>query len=150
MAAESGKFGCAKFGAGNGAEADAAAIYEVIAWNYNEQQQDVAYRSCQTNGQVRRVDGAYDITGTVTVVYDGDNPFRSVVYPGLNGVLYLYKVTAGTGREGKYDRIPCKILGVSGGVNINEGGLEQFEVSWGYHTTDDDPTAEFDQSLSAL
>lgn len=146
----SGKYGCAKQGADGGVEADSTALFEIIAWQYQEASQDVNYRSCQTDGNTRRIDGSYDITGSLTVVYNAENPIRDQLKPDDETILYLFKRKAMIGVTGIYDRIPAKILTMSNSVNIDQAGPIQIEITWGMHTTDEDPEATFDNVVAAL
>lgn len=146
----SGKYACAKKGDLEGVVADSESILEITAWQYSEASEDVTYASCETDGQRKRVDGNYDITGTLTVAYNASEPFRTQVPVDSNLVLYLFKRKPMIGVAGIYDRIPAKILGISGGANINQAGVQEWTVSWGYNVTADDPIAEFDQAAPAL
>lgn len=146
----SGKYGCAKVGDGGDTEGNANDLYEVTAWNYSETAQDQTYASCQTDGQVSRIDGSTDITGSISLVLNADNAFRSQVAVNDTIVLYLYKRKPMTGVTGLFDRIPAKILSISGGVDIEAGGAERFEITWGQHLTAADPASQFDQTAAAL
>jgi len=146
----SGKYGCARIGTAGGAVEAAVDLMEVTAWEYNEQTTDQTYASCETDGDRRRIDGSYDVTGTITVIYNAAEPFRSVVKPTDNAELFLFKRKAMPGVTGIFDHIPAKILGISGGVNIDQGGAEQFTISWGLNGTEDLPAPLFDQVQDAL
>lgn len=146
----SGKYGCARVGVSGGVVGDADELYEITAWEYNEQTTDTTYASCETDGDRRRIDGSYDMTGTITLIYNAAQPFRSVVKPTDNVELFLFKRKAMPGVTGIYDHVPAKILGISGGVNIDQGGAEQFTISWGLNGTTDLPAPLFDQEQPAL
>lgn len=146
----SGKYGCAKIGDGGDTEGNAVDIFEVTAWNYSEQAQDQTYASCQTDGQTSRIDGSTDMTGSISIVANVDNNFRDQVAVNDTAILYLYKRKPMVGVTGVYDRIPAKILGISGGADIEAGGAQRWEITWGQNVTQADPAALFDQTAAAL
>jgi len=145
-AVTSGRYGCCEIEAENGTDK----IYEVTAWNYSEQSADQSYASCETDGQRKRVDGDYDITGQVDVVYNSENSFREVIAVNQHVVLYLFKRKPSIGLTGIADIIPAKVLGISGGVTIEGGGPQRWQITWGLDTDEDDPAPLFDQTVAAL
>lgn len=142
----SGKYGCAEKKGDDGN----IKLYEVTAWNYNEQSTDVTYASCETNGQRKRVDGDYDITGTIDLVWNSEHDFRDEIAVDDHIVLILFKRKPTEGLSSIYDEIPAKILGISGGVTIEGGGPQRWQVSWGLDTDDANPAPLFSQSGPAL
>lgn len=140
----SGKYACAQLENGASIGGD-----EITGWNYSQSHEDRTYASCNTEGERRRVDGHEDLTGQITLVRRVDQPFRSQITLGANLVLWLFhrKMTATV--DGIYDEIPVKILGISGGASISEGGEQEWTISFGMHTTTANPDPLFDQVLPA-
>lgn len=142
----SGRYACARKYDGS-AETE---LYEITGWTMSETSEDVTYASCETDGQRKRVDGAYDITGTLTGVVNTLHPLRSDVSVGDNLVLHLFIRKPSVGVTGIYHKIPVKVLGIDGGANVEEAGPQRWTLNWGYNVTDTDPVALFDQTAAAL
>lgn len=143
MPAISGKYACVK-------DKDGTEIEEVTGWEYRETGSDPSYASCKTKGQRKRVEGDYDITGTVRGVYNDEASFRSVVKRGKDIVLHLYRITPDEDADppivGLYDKIPARILDIDTSATIDGGGPQPWSFTFGLSTTDADPVPLFGQS----
>lgn len=138
----SGKWACARL-------ADGTTIYEITAWNYSRQANSPTYSSCETDGEINRVEGAGDITGSLELVFRGDESFKSILPVGSLVVLHLFSRKPVAGYDGLYDEIPVIIEGHSGGATVS-GGPQTWSVSWAAKYTTANPAALYDQVAAAL
>lgn len=141
----SGKYACVQVSGGTTIGGD-----EITGWSYNQTHEDRTYASCATDGKRKRVDGHEDLTGQFTVLKRTDSSFRNEITLGANIILWLFHRKPMSGISGLYDEIPAKVLGISGGASISEGGEQEWTVSFGMQTTDTNPEPLFDQTAAAL
>jgi hypothetical protein len=152
MAAKSGKYACVQKWAGDAATGTGTDILgkEILAWEYTHEATDQTYASCRTDGRTTRLEGSDDITGTITVAYDESAPIRADLAIGDEVVLALFHSKPRSGIAGAFDVIPAKILSISGGADIENGGPMRWTISWGAFYTVANPAPEFDNTAAAL
>ena len=148
----SGKYACARKGAGSGSQdpSAASAIWEITGWQYTESSTDEKTATCQTQGQSIRVDGDYDITGSITGITNVDNPFRPDFAIGDNLDLFLFHREPSVGVTGLFDVIPVKILSIERGAQIDQPGPQNWTINWGLNVTPEQPVPLFDIVAPAL
>lgn len=135
----SGKYACLKkmartYNASGSVSAETEEMIggdEILSWQYDHSAEDRSYASCATDGKRKRVEGSVDLTGSFVLVRRVDKPFRNKIAVGDSMTLYLFHRKPTTGLEGSYDQVPAKILGISGGPSVDEGGEQRYTVSFG-------------------
>lgn len=117
MSAVSGQFGTIHIG---GSE-----LVECVGWTFERSVAEHAYASCSTDGSKKRVAGTKDANGTFQSKYDPDDPLEDHLDEGDAVTLLLY-VTAT-----KRYTVPAIILSISMEVDLDEGSIIGYDVSWG-------------------
>lgn len=144
-----GRYACASKYDSGGTPTDVT-LHEITAWTMTEANTDAGYISCETGGIRKRVDGDYDITGTLTGVVNIANPIRDVVKVGDEFVLHLFTRKPAVGLTGQFHKIPVRVISIDSGANLEEAGPQRWTMNWGMSVTSAVPLPLFDQEAAAL
>ena len=144
-----GRYACASKYDADGTPTDVK-LHEITGWTMDEANTDATYISCETGGIKKRVDGDYDVTGTLSGVVNIDNPIRDAVKVGDEFVLHLFTRRPAVGVTGQFHKVPVRVISISTGANLEESGPQRWTLNWGLSVTDDVPLPLFDQEAAAL
>lgn len=125
-------------------------LYEITGWSFTEANSDAGYVSCETGGIRKRVDGDYDITGSLTGVVRVDHPIRDAVKVGDEFLLRCFVRRPAVGVTGLYHQIPVRVLSIDDAANLEEAGPQRWTLNWGLSVNATYANALFDQESAAL
>ena len=139
----SGRYACAKL-------SDDSTLYEITGWTMQDSEDDVNYVSCETDGARKRVDGNTDTQGTLSGVFNTENPITDQIDKGDLVVLHLFARKPTASYTGLYHKVPAKILSVDETADVEGAAPHRWTANWVLHTTTADPALLKNQTVPAL